>query len=583
MIFAYDDWVQLPTKDLYDSDIMKMAIMTAKDMYDKGQDRLDKFYKEYGDFMSPFSKDMARYGEMIGGVRNMINDAYAHGVDLLRTPEGRAMISQAINKINPAELNMMRSNAKAGYAYLDAMQKLRSEGKYSEAQELFDIAFNKGTQFNDFATAGENGGFNIWDRTSPIQATSLLDLTYDSYKNRTPRDLTVADFTESNGLNKGMFDPKYQYTGYLDSDLMKVAPGAAMSIAADPRAAYFRDLAEKKVAARGGNYTQADVDAQFYRDIADANKWALVDPTKKADEFALDDYRTANDIRAHKANAAVDHYYKTLENGGGNGGDKTQTGYSMANDLYITSLAKSSGNEYLHQGGVTMDDLSSWLKDATKIQKKNILEKGDVLSATGMWVSPEKISGLIQSDGKNGRGHFLNTAYLKNLHDPEDIRSSYKGWTQRGKTAQESAQLREEKKQLTNATLSSIREFNNSSNGQYRLKVVPYTDDNGNNIYGIVGEDNRWHTYARVKVYMSDGAKKTKKSGEGKHAIPEKGKDMLLEIGLHSNRGTASPDLSVSAREEYGPYDFKSVKSLIGTTGNAAWPWGTNIISDTRQ
>lgn len=37
MIYAYDDYVQMPTKDLYDTAVMKMAIEAAKDMYDKGE------------------------------------------------------------------------------------------------------------------------------------------------------------------------------------------------------------------------------------------------------------------------------------------------------------------------------------------------------------------------------------------------------------------------------------------------------------------------------------------------------------------------------------------------------------------
>jgi len=41
----------------------------------------------------------------------------------------------------------MKANAKMGYAYLEAMQKLRSQGKYSEAQEMFDIMNNGGTKF----------------------------------------------------------------------------------------------------------------------------------------------------------------------------------------------------------------------------------------------------------------------------------------------------------------------------------------------------------------------------------------------------------------------------------------------------
>lgn len=306
MVYAYDNWVQFPTRDLYDTQMMAMAINAAKDVYDRGQEQVKDFYTKYGDFMSPFSEDMKRYGEMMNGVRNIIDDAAARGIDLFKSPEGRAVIQRAVNSVNPGEYNLMRSNAKVGYAYLDAMQDLRRKGKYSEAQELFDIMQTGGTNFKDFATRGPGGQLNTWDRSSPIEATSLLDLTFDSYKNRTPRDLTAADFVEANGLKPGMFDRRYQYTGYLDSDLMKVAPGAAMSIAADPRAAYFRDLAKQKVAARGGNYTQADIDAQFYRDIADANKWALVDPTKKVNEYAMQAQKTADAIRLEGIRAKND-------------------------------------------------------------------------------------------------------------------------------------------------------------------------------------------------------------------------------------------------------------------------------------
>jgi hypothetical protein len=42
--------------------------------------------------MSPFAKDMAAYGDMIKGVRDTINDAYAQGIDPLRSAEGRALV-----------------------------------------------------------------------------------------------------------------------------------------------------------------------------------------------------------------------------------------------------------------------------------------------------------------------------------------------------------------------------------------------------------------------------------------------------------------------------------------------------------
>jgi hypothetical protein len=38
MVYALDNWIQLPTRDLYDTNMMAMAINAAKDMYDKNLD-----------------------------------------------------------------------------------------------------------------------------------------------------------------------------------------------------------------------------------------------------------------------------------------------------------------------------------------------------------------------------------------------------------------------------------------------------------------------------------------------------------------------------------------------------------------
>lgn len=287
MIYGGDLAMQMPIMDLYDRQVMAMSINAARDMYEKGQKQIDDFYSKYGDFMSPFSKDMERYNQIVGGVRDIINNAYAQGIDPLRSPEGRALVAQAVRSVNPAEISAMRANAKMGYAYQDAMQKLRSSGKFSQAQEDFDIAQNGGTAFQDFATANGQGGFNSWDRSSPIEATTLRELTQDSYKGRTPRTLTKEDFLNDPRLaGKYAYDPRYEWTGYLYSDLLKNAPGASASLAADPRAAFFRDQARQMVIAAGKEPTAENVEAQYQRNIADANTWALVDPTRKADEYA---------------------------------------------------------------------------------------------------------------------------------------------------------------------------------------------------------------------------------------------------------------------------------------------------------
>lgn len=53
MVYAYDRAIPLPVKDLYDTQIMNMAINAAKDRYDDAQKRIDDLYTKYGDFMSP--------------------------------------------------------------------------------------------------------------------------------------------------------------------------------------------------------------------------------------------------------------------------------------------------------------------------------------------------------------------------------------------------------------------------------------------------------------------------------------------------------------------------------------------------
>ena len=134
--------------------------------------------------------------------------------------------------------------------------------------------------------------------------------------------------------------------------------------------------------------------------------------------------------------------------------------------------------------------------------------------------------------------------------------------------------------------MNIIKNWNQKNNqkGEFRLKVVPITDENNNNVYSMVGEDGKWHTYARVRVYMSNGTTTTDAGtshivGKKKeHDIPTHGREMVLEVGLHSNESTATPDLSVSAREDLGFYGYDATKKKIGMTGNTGWPYGTNIL-----
>lgn len=180
MVYSYDNWVQLPTKDIYDTQMMAMAINAAKDMYEKGQDEIKDFTKTYGDFMSPFAKDMERYGEMVGGVRDTINRMYAAGIDPLRSAEGRAMLSRLTNSINPAEFNMMRTNAKLGFEYLSKLEEARAADQFDEDYENW-LLQQEGAPglFNEFSSEGGK----MWNRPAPARITDINKWTHHLFDN----------------------------------------------------------------------------------------------------------------------------------------------------------------------------------------------------------------------------------------------------------------------------------------------------------------------------------------------------------------------------------------------------------------
>jgi hypothetical protein len=211
--------------------------------------------------------------------------------------------------------------------------------------------------------------------------------------------------------------------------------------------------------------------------------------------------------------------------------------------------------------------LPQLLKAAEKRQRAAIVSGKNVLDATGQFISPDKINGIIPSAGKSGRGHFLSPEAIQMLRTEDAVRTSFKGWAQKGNSSNSGAV-----KTYRNNMSKNIANALSNANGKkgFYVKAVPVVDKNGNNIYPMVGDDNKWHTYARVKVYLSDGNKTTpqtlvgSKNGVKGVKMEKDGIELLLPIGLESNEGKASPDLSMSARERVGIHSYKTVKNWVG-------------------
>ena len=294
MTYAYDDYVQMPTKDLYDTAVMKMAIEAAKDMYDKGQAQMENFYKTYGDFMSPFARDMQKYGEAMKYVRDTINDAYARGIDLFKSPEGRSIIAQLSHSVDPTWYNTAKANAKLGYKYLDAIQEAAAKGQYS--QEMQDWYLNRSGlgRFEDFSS--DSG--KMWN-AAPIQYKSMEDIISPLVDKLDP----TFDAEMTARLNDG-FDYN---TVSRDRIMQTINDNLNDLVLADPAGGFYYDQALKQ--AGGDKDAAMGILKNWFANRA--NKFVKVE--RKENPYKMYDYKSRKDLEEYRQKSAIDRVDNLLE------------------------------------------------------------------------------------------------------------------------------------------------------------------------------------------------------------------------------------------------------------------------------
>lgn len=340
MVYAYDQWAQLPIRDLYDSQIMAMAINAAKDMYEKGQAEMKEFQKEYGDFMTPISADQDWWQQNVNDpVRNTINAFYEQGIDPLRNPQARAMISKMINSMPYGQMALKQTRAKNAEEYYKNMAALRLNDKYNE-----DFSRYLGEDPSQWAP-------NSTGVTSPTAFKTLKEATNDWYNNRSARDLTAAEIAQM-GL-----DPRYQYQAFLDSDLMNIAKGQTPGWQGTPQASYYRELAKRQLQAIGEQPTPEKIEAQLQRNIANAQQEWLMQPVQKdADKFELmkqqlkDSLALQHDAQAFQEKMADKAAKDKLDQIRARYGDKTANGGKGDANSQNYSLTESIHHDMLFQG-----------------------------------------------------------------------------------------------------------------------------------------------------------------------------------------------------------------------------------------
>lgn len=279
MVFAGDQWLQMPVRDLYDTQMMAMSIQAAKDMYDKGQKRIDDFYEKYGDFTSPIQKDVDWYHQNVTGkVSNFVNQLYQKGIDPLRSQEGRQAVAQLVRSIPVGDIAKVKQSAAAANEYLKNKGILEAAGKWDPQFELFA---NGGRSIDNWDTVNGSG---VWNRTSPAEVKTLKELTESWYNNRTAHALDKAG-VESFGMK---YDPRYDYVGWTNKDALDIAAGQTPGWNGSIYSKYYRELAKQKLQAAGvKDVTPEMVEKQLQKDIATANREYLIAPSMSINQLYL--------------------------------------------------------------------------------------------------------------------------------------------------------------------------------------------------------------------------------------------------------------------------------------------------------
>lgn len=171
MIYAGDTYTPLPTKELYNTQMMMASIAAAKDMYEKTEKQLDEFFKTYNDFRSPVQGAQEEYARLTTNrVDDALNQLYQQGIDPLRNAQGRAAIQNIIRSTDYGRINKLKQQAENYNKYLDAKREMIAKGLTTDDFENWML---KQQGLGGFTAVDERGQIRDWTRLTPEQYTTL--------------------------------------------------------------------------------------------------------------------------------------------------------------------------------------------------------------------------------------------------------------------------------------------------------------------------------------------------------------------------------------------------------------------------
>lgn len=175
MIYAGDTYTPLPTKELYNTQMMMASIAAAKDMYEKTEKQLDEFFKTYNDFRSPVQGAQEEYARLTTKrIDDALNQLYRQGIDPLRNAQGRAAIQQIIRSTDYGRINKLKQQAENYNKYLDTKREMIAQGLTTDDFENWMLKQQGLDGFTAVYQDGQKKGqIRDWTRLTPEQYISV--------------------------------------------------------------------------------------------------------------------------------------------------------------------------------------------------------------------------------------------------------------------------------------------------------------------------------------------------------------------------------------------------------------------------
>lgn len=526
---GYETPVEMPSMGVYNTDLMKMYIAGVKDQYEKGQEELKDFMKQYGDFYSDINGATQLYNDLtIGGARNMIDQMYANGIDPFKNPEARAAISKYIYTRPTGKLNEMKRSAENAKKYIEAANKMKQSGLWGS------------DDFQRWANGGKL--LEEWDAETPFTLTTPF--AYQGMDELTQNEF--APFKAQEYL-RASDRPGFAIYGTSDANKEKAVQSALNRLGDTVAGNWQREVAARQVdqqIAASGVIVSPEDRQKMIADQLKANVYTSANKyfQEKEDEDPL---------AMHREKERISAAYRPVSYGGGGGSSRvsvddgdyyaperysrlTQVANSTQGQLHnwakhnhpfgakevndengrpvIAIETKNTGNgTFVGSDGKRYRQMTQGEQQAAMFKSRIKTIKGEratrdedvnlqvrtVGGRQASWNAFDMCVAITGEVPKSSEITYAPGATELRLYDPRHVMGNAKGF---GLTASQ-----DDLKQYTQDLRNAVKNFANSksSDGSYNAPIIYDTHQTAE----IVLKDGRIGVYTKVLVDYGEGRK----------------------------------------------------------------------------